>query len=223
MPDRPYPKNIPHDPLGHAAVHITYRLYRSLPKQIFTTLAARRQKQIEELEDELLKFRPDQAEEVRRLRTRQIDGRYELAIDQALHQANIPQSYSLTEAFVRQTVRDSWLHLQQRETIFLYALCIMGNHVHVILRSFDETMDISVAKVMNNHKGYTARIINRQRGQIGTPFWAKGYFDRRIRQGKFMTAMWYMLNNPVKAGLVEEWQDWAGTYVHPDYVDLFVE
>jgi len=33
--------------------------------------------------------------------------------------------------------------------------------------------------------------------------------------------MWYVLNNPVKAGLVKNWKDWPATYLNPDFDLLF--
>ena len=38
-----------------------------------------------------------------------------------------------------------------------------------------------------------------------------------------MRVMWYVVNNPVKAGLVNRWSDWPYTWVHPEYVRLFLD
>lgn len=225
MPLKTYPNNLPHDPLRHYPIHITYRLHGSLPKQIFRQLAARRQRQLDELDAaaQRLIAEPQFKEETHLFRAKEIDDRYVLSIDEALHAMKTPESYRLMEVPIRQIVMDSWLTLQQREQVFVYALCVMGNHVHIILKAYAEGEEKSLAKVMESHKGFTARMINRQLGTTGKPFWASGYFDRRVRKGKFVTAMWYLLKNPVKAGLVEEWQSWPGTYLHPEYVGLFTE
>jgi hypothetical protein len=36
-----------------------------------------------------------------------------------------------------------------------------------------------------------------------------------------MRVMWYVLHNPVAAGLVDSWMDWRFTYVYPEYLELF--
>jgi len=37
-------------------------------------------------------------------------------------------------------------------------------------------------------------------------------FDHVIRAGKFDATVRYVLNNPVKAGLVKDWRDWRWNY-----------
>ena len=76
---------------------------------------------------------------------------------------------------------------------------------------------------MRRHKTFTARECNLLRQTSGKPFWAAKYFDRTVRQGKWLIAMWYVLNNPVKAGMVADWQQWGGTYVNPTYVSHFLD
>ncbi|MBC8325408.1 MAG: hypothetical protein H8E27_07265 [Verrucomicrobia subdivision 3 bacterium] len=42
------------------------------------------------------------------------------------------------------------------------------------------------------------------------PIWQKDFFDRQLRMGQSYSAKWqYVLNNPVRAGLVEESEPWA--------------
>jgi len=41
------------------------------------------------------------------------------------------------------------------------------------------------------------------------PVWQKDFFDRQIRSGESYSEKWlYVMENPVRAGLVKRWQDW---------------
>lgn len=81
---------------------------------------------------------------------------------------------------------------------------------------------MAIAPLMKTHKGFTARKANQVLDRVFTSFWNDSYYDRKIRSGKFTTAMWYVLDNPVKAGLVEAWSEWPGTYVNEEYAELFL-
>ena len=118
-------------------------------------------------------------------------------------------------------VIESWKFLHARRDVLVYAVCVMGNHVHVVLSGSAGSPDVSLGPIMENHKGYTARMANRKLARTGKTFWESGYFDRRIRQGRFMRVMWYVVRNPVSAGLVRQWEDWPATWVHPEYAPMF--
>ena len=48
-------------------------------------------------------------------------------------------------------------------------------------------------------------------------FWQKESFDHYVRDKKeFWRILNYILNNPVKAGLVEKWEDYPFTYLKMD-------
>ncbi|MBC6994155.1 transposase [Neolewinella lacunae] len=111
--------------------------------------------------------------------------------------------------------------LHDRQEIYLYVVCVMGNHVHAIVRAPEGVEKVNIGKLMNRHKTHTAQVCNKLLGKTGAPFWDHFYFDRTIRKNKFERAMWYVLNNPVEAGLVRDWRDWGGTYLNPDFDSLF--
>lgn len=104
----------------------------------------------------------------------------------------------------------------------------MSNHVHTIFQPFLSNEDLreirdesgrpvfesdipGLARIMQLLKGRSAKecneILNR-RGQ----FWEHESFDHVIRPGKFDKTLLYVLNNPVKAGLVDDWCKWRWTY-----------
>jgi REP element-mobilizing transposase RayT len=48
-------------------------------------------------------------------------------------------------------------------------------------------------------------------------FWQHESYDHVIRNEKeFERIVTYIIENPVKAGLVEEWQQWPYTYINPE-------
>ncbi|PWH18786.1 MAG: site-specific DNA-methyltransferase [Anaerolineae bacterium] len=113
----------------------------------------------------------------------------------------------LRDERIARLVQDALKHFDG-ERYRLIAWCIMPNHVHVLI----EMMDVSLSDIVQSWKSYTAHQANKLLGRSGT-FWGPDYFDRYIRDEKhFNATVEYILQNPVKAGLVdtpEKWP-WAG-------------
>jgi putative DNA methylase len=84
--------------------------------------------------------------------------------------------------------------------------CIMPNHVHVLIEVIDGS---SLSNIVQGWKSYTAHASNKVLKRRGA-FWMADYFDRYIRDGKhYNYTVEYILQNPVKAGLVnlpEKWE-----------------
>ena len=117
-------------------------------------------------------------------------------------------------------VVDTWRRFAG-ERYDLIAWVVMPNHVHVLIRAYD---GVSLAKIVQSWKSYTGRRIRplmgecrgeaagrapglRRRSQEGV--WAREYWDRFIRNEQhFNTAVAYIHENPVKAGLVATATDW---------------
>lgn len=149
-----------------------------------------------------------------------INARYELEIDQALHSIADGPFY-LSDPRLAKEIIDSWKFLHDNEDVYVYAVCVMGNHVHALVRAPEGKDEVDIGSLMNRHKSHTARICNKLIGKTGTQFWEHFYFDRTVRRGKFNRVMWYVLNNPVEAKLVSTWTEWTGTYLNPEFDLLF--
>ncbi len=66
--------------------------------------------------------------------------------------------------------------------------------------------------IMQSLKGHTAYKANQVLGRSGA-FWQHESFDRVIRdQEEWERTIHYVLQNPVKAGFVNEWTDWKWSY-----------
>ncbi len=189
-------------------MHIVYRLKGSIPQSVIETIwveYARHQK------DKLTDPSSDAGSKNKLL--------YERLLEDALHQqSNGP--YHLSKPEIAKAVLDSWQWIAENSHILVYAVCVMSNHVHVLAAS--RTGDtIPAGSIVHAHKSYTSLRANRLLGTQGTPFWEISYFDRDVRPGKLITVMWYVLNNPVKDGLVTHWEDWPFTFLNPEYDMLF--
>lgn len=114
-------------------------------------------------------------------------------------------------ATIATIVKES-LHHKDGEEYNLYAYCVMPNHVHLLLvihqihRPFYMTL--------KSIKGFSARRANELLDRTGQPFWQAESYDHIVRsQKEFDNIIAYILNNPVKAGLVDEWNNWPHSYL----------
>ena len=65
---------------------------------------------------------------------------------------------------------------------------------------------------MQSLKGYTARKANQCLGRRGA-FWHHESYNHAVRNAsEWQRIITYTLNNPVKAGLVDRWEQWQWNY-----------
>ena len=78
---------------------------------------------------------------------------------------------------------------------------IMPDHIHLFVRGSDDFLLTQWARGLKRHLS-EAILPNR-------PHWQKGFFDHLIRHSESYSAKWeYVLQNPVRAGLVTNPDDW---------------
>jgi len=108
----------------------------------------------------------------------------------------------------------------------LIACTIMSNHVHLLFDtsiqlenendSSRETI-IQIDQIMKKIKGPTAVYANRILKRQGQ-FWSRESYDIRIRNEKMLAnVVSYIIENPVKAGIVNRPIDHQFTYLNPKY------
>ncbi|MTB50019.1 transposase [Lewinella sp. W8] len=211
---------VPHWDIGLMPVHITYRLEGSLPKEIVSRIRADFLAKKKKLAFEVERQSDVLHSGLYSNEKAKVMAQFEWEIDEALHHTK-QGPFHLEHPQLAQIVIDSWKFLHLQKDIYLYAVCVMSNHVHVIVSTPPGKESVDIGGLMNRHKAHTSRECNKILGKTGTRFWEHFYFDRVIRKGKFIRVMWYVLNNPVKAGLVADWRNWNGTYLNPDYDLLF--
>jgi REP element-mobilizing transposase RayT len=109
------------------------------------------------------------------------------------------------------------LHYRDGKDYDLLAFCIMPTHVHVLftLLVAEATHSSVLGKVMQSLKKHTARQANLQLYRSG-PFWQDESFDHIIRNDEeFLRVLSYILENPVKAGLVLLREEYPWMYCKP--------
>ena len=117
------------------------------------------------------------------------------------------------------------IHEMNNERYNLIAYCIMPNHVHMLIEhilniSFyhrGKSAKYPVTETLRLLKGITARDCNLALNRSGQ-FWHHESYDHFVRdKAELERTIKYILNNPVKAGLVKEWTDWKFAYVNPEF------
>jgi putative transposase len=81
---------------------------------------------------------------------------------------------------------------------FLELLLLMPDHLHALI-GIDG--DASLSKIIGDFKRATSR--------FGHVHWQRNFFDHRLRHDESLDEKWaYVMNNPVRAGLVQNEGDW---------------
>ena len=98
-----------------------------------------------------------------------------------------------------------------RTGVLVYALCVMPDHVHLVVGPSVGCDRITFVAQFKN----LAQRAAWSRGVSGR-FWQPSFWDRFLRSEEHLqTHVQYVLDNPVRAGLVTSWRDYpfAGSLV----------
>ena len=90
----------------------------------------------------------------------------------------------------------------------------MPNHGHVVCTPLEKDKDsfYSLAEILQSLKRHTARQSNLVLGRSGA-FWQDESYDHIVRdEAELERIIKYVIYNPVKAGLVDDWTEWKWTY-----------
>jgi putative transposase len=200
-----YRRHLPHIQPPGATLFVTFRLAGSIPTEDLKRLRTEA-KWIEVRLDRI----PDSGERAQQAyrEQRRLFGRWDAALD--LAQGG---PFWLRDPRIADLVAES-MHHRDGGVYDLDAFCIMPNHVHVVytpLPRADGTYH-AMSAIMHSLKRYTARQANRLLGRRGS-FWQRENYDHVVRdEAARQRIINYVLNNPVKAGLVQHWEEWEWTY-----------
>jgi REP element-mobilizing transposase RayT len=118
---------------------------------------------------------------------------------------------------VRQTVLDCCLH-DNEEKFDLRIAVVMPDHVHMIFTPLinQQAMEVySLAEIMDAVKGTAAHKINKMLCRKGR-VWQPESFDHVVRSSENLDAkIEYLLQNPVRLGLVDEWTNYPWLWKKP--------
>ncbi|MCC3153154.1 transposase [Hymenobacter sp. BT770] len=190
-----YERNLPHWLPPGELIFITFRLSGSLPQEV-----------LERLQDEarLLQQGCGLDPAAQYAEQKKYFGRFDALLDGTDHGPTW-----LRQPEVAAIVAQS-LHYPDGKGYNLRCYCIMPNHVHLVVELPVEAPPL--AKTLQLLKGYSSRQANRLLGLSGT-FWQAESYDHVVRPGELERIINYVVENPVKAGLVDDWEKWPYTFI----------
>jgi REP element-mobilizing transposase RayT len=233
-------RHLPHIHPPDSTLFVTYRLAGSIPQAVLRHYKRKN----ELLQEELLRKRKSAMyDKLQLVDSAEIQTQVEqferfhrawfLKFEETLDQARTGPTW-LKDNKVAAVVAGQ-LHALDDEAYKLDAYCVMSNHVHVVFMPFlsgaslyedvDETGHLAftgeypgLSQIMHRLKGPSAREANLTLSRTGQ-FWEHESFDHVIRPGKLMRTVKYVLENPVKAGLVKDWREWRWSYCRKELYD----
>lgn len=221
-------RKLPHIHPPGAILFVTFRLAGSVPKPVLQEWKSEK----EWLEHELLRIAREAKEtdsiEARKHEARLIafQRRWFSRFEEILHRADHGPHW-LKDERIAKLVADSIQH-RDGKVYRLDAYVIMSNHVHAVFKPFlderslrvrgdaeklsFESKDPPLSAIMHSLKSYTANEANKILKRSGT-FWEAESYDHVIRdEQEYHRVLAYVLNNPVKAGLVRDWREWPWSW-----------
>ncbi len=92
----------------------------------------------------------------------------------------------------------------ERWSCSVVAYCFMPDHVHLLLQGKDPNADLW--RVVSDFKQKSGYWLYNHRPDV---LWQKDFYDRVIRQDDDLVAhIRYILENPCRKGLVDNWEDY---------------
>jgi REP element-mobilizing transposase RayT len=217
-----YRRKLPHRHSPGGTLFVTFRLAGSIPISVI-------QKYKDEkfwLEKQAIRAGEGITKQLAELQLRQLQLNFHRKwfkrFEDVLHDGKTGPTW-LKDPAVARILADS-LHFLNGKSLDLIAFSIMSNHAHTVFRPLlderslieisgsgplrFETTAPTLGSIMDSLKGYTARQANKVLLRKGK-FWESESYDHEIRTSESMARIVrYVLNNPVKAGLVKDWRDW---------------
>lgn len=201
-------RKLPHLQPPGGTFFITSRLYGSIPKPVINKLKAQYQQELAVIEKEYCGHLPNpdfclsadlqtQLFRIKKKKENLAGVRYFGRFDQLLD-SGLNEPHWFRNASIARLTADA-IHFYDGKHYDLHTFTIMSNHVHLLL-----TMRSGAPmlwKVLGDLKRYTGVHCNRLLGQEGH-FWEEESYDHLVREGEFFRIQNYILENPVKAGVV---------------------
>jgi len=227
----------PHYNPPDGTLFLTFRLAGSIPKPQVRHYRARLhyfQDQLRRVE-RLCGVQPSSELIDWRNKIEKLNREWFIKTEDILHRAQYGPVW-LSEPSVAEKVAENLRRLDD-DAYRLDAYSIMSNHLHMVFKplltaqelhtvfdleggTYGSTSHPSLSKIMFALKGRSARECNLILDRRGA-FWEHESFDHKIRSGKFDKTIRYVLNNPVKVGLVDDWQEWRWNYCREELIGRF--
>jgi REP element-mobilizing transposase RayT len=221
-------RRLPHFHPPDSILFVTFRLAGTIPKSMLRLYNEHKDWFASETKRiERLKLKADSPEiQAHSNKLREFHRQWFRKFEDILHKAETGPTW-LGDDRVAEIVADA-LHYRDGNILRLDCYCIMPNHVHVVFAPYLSERELREIRspeslafmsknppldaIMKSLKGYTAWEANRVLGRKGT-FWERESYDHVVRDdAEYDRILKYVLNNPVKAGLVKDWRQWKWSY-----------
>jgi len=201
LDDYYYYRKFPHLQPADGTFFITFRLYGSIPYVIL--------KQYREERAIILKRNPELLSDFHFNFEKTVFSKYDQIIENPKSGPQYLSNPGIADIFVNA------IHYNDHKTYELICYTIMSTHVHIILYEIKKPL----FRILQSLKRHTARESNKILKHEGA-FWEKESYDNLVRDNDDLSVkINYVLQNPVKAGLVTNWEDWKYTYCAKEFLD----
>ncbi|QMW07132.1 hypothetical protein H3H32_29760 [Spirosoma foliorum] len=210
-----YARNLPHLQYVGASFFVTFCLKGSLPAAVVREFIAERDRVIKAMKE---KNADGISDEVYREQKKYF-ARIERTLDACQYGYDWLKNPLVADALAKR-IKDI-----DGKGYELLAYCIMPNHIHLVVDTANQldTLEPDEAITTDNYrqlyqtlrliKGGSAFEANRLLGRSGA-FWQPESYDHYVRDAaELKRIINYTLQNPVKAGLVNDWKEWPYTYL----------
>jgi REP element-mobilizing transposase RayT len=115
---------------------------------------------------------------------------------------------------ISKIVIDELEHRRTNQEIRLFCYCIMPDHLHILIglnENYTKKEGAFAERTLQNwvsaFKRYTAKILGETFNV--EPFWQSNFYDHVIRKDESLLEICsYILNNPVRKGMVLSWEEY---------------
>jgi len=206
-----YKRNLPHIIPDNAQFFVTFVLDGVLPIDIIKRFQTERDERINNA-----KKNNENINDIQKI----YFGKYDSLLDNSKSNINYLQNKDLAKIVVDKI-------MQLDNTMYqLICFCIMPNHVHLLINTFGysskknnsaTTKDYYLSEIMQTIKGSTSRKCNLFQNKTGK-FWQSENYDHYVRNDdELKRIINYIIQNPVKAKLCNNINDWQFTYLKQEY------
>ena len=221
-----YRRNLPHIQRPGVTLFVTFNLAGSLPRNILQQWKTEKRQlkaeisHVQELQGASHFNACGDITSDQKQKHREWNRRWFQQFESALDNAQSGPLWLKDERIATEVAES--LHYRDGKVFRLDAYCIMANHVHVVFAPLatqpsdepqtDNLRYNTLASIMQSLKGYTAWKANRLLGRSGA-CWHHESYDHSVRDtSEWQRIVTYVLNNPVNAGLIKDWEKWQWSY-----------
>ena len=223
-----YRRKLPHIQPPNATLFVTFRLAGSIPKSVLEQWKQEKRWLEAEIDrtGRIADSSPAEIDQQQKARVQEFHRRWFVKFEEILHKEETGPVW-MKDPRIADLIQAS-LHYRDGKVFRLDSYSIMSNHMHTMFKPFlnerslrvvagsnplmYESVDPTLGVIMKSLKGYTAYEANRILGRKGE-FWEAESYDHFVRdEAELARIINYVLNNPVKAGLVKDWRDWKWSW-----------